>query len=180
MGLASSNNIIINNAATTFLPIIDLRIALITPLSVASKPMQVRLTRRSQCSDLRNYLATSGSSIAQLSSHHPSNSLSSSLMPSYAPSATGAAAASSSSSATIVISQHPVLSFVLIGSLLTSLIVISFSLTRSAINNCQNNRCNSNLNLPQPQPPHHFHHPSSISSHHQIHQHQVTPPLFSH
>lgn len=124
-----------NQIPNTFPSIVDLKIALITPLSVpASKPMQVRLTRRSQCADLRSYLSTGalGSSNLQ-SATSPSSS---SFMASYSAPESSSAASSSSSSATFVISQYPILSLVLIGSLLSSLIVISYSISRSAINNC--------------------------------------------
>lgn len=70
------------DTATTIAPanlyaqIVDLQIALITPAPIIAKPMQVRLTRRNQCSDLRGYTAGSAS------------------MPSYAPSLTARSGAS--------------------------------------------------------------------------------------
>lgn len=125
-----------NQIPNTFPSIVDLKIALITPLSVpASKPMQVRLTRRSQCADLRSYLSTGALGSSNLQSA-TSPSSSSSFMASYSAPESSSAASSSSSSATFVISQYPILSLVLIGSLLSSLIVISYSISRSAINNC--------------------------------------------
>lgn len=47
-----TNNYLINSLTS----IIDLQIALITPLPIVAKPMQVRLTRRNQCSELRGYI----------------------------------------------------------------------------------------------------------------------------
>lgn len=43
------------NLAAQPVSFVDLQIALITPLRTITKPMQVRLTRRSNCSDLRGY-----------------------------------------------------------------------------------------------------------------------------
>lgn len=45
------------SAANSLASIVDLQIALLTALPTAPKPVQVRLTRRSQCSDLRGYSA---------------------------------------------------------------------------------------------------------------------------
>lgn len=67
------------NAPPLYAPIVDLQIALITPAPIIAKPMQVRLTRRNPCSDLRGY-TNQGS--------YNSASGSSASMPSYAPSLT--------------------------------------------------------------------------------------------
>lgn len=84
IGLSNSNS-----QYNSLAPIVDLQIALITALPTVAKPMQVRLTKRNQCSDLRGYLSQGslGSS--------PMSPLSSSSMLSYAPSATAASSASS-------------------------------------------------------------------------------------
>jgi hypothetical protein len=68
---------------------IDLQIALLTPMETVSKPMQVRLTRRNHCSDLRG----------QFSQSHLSPTSQSVSIPSYA-------APSASSSAHIESSIH--------------------------------------------------------------------------
>lgn len=122
-----------NQIPNTFPSVVDLRIALITPPSVATKPMQVRLTRRSQCADLRSYLSSASSLQPTLATGAASSS---SFMASYSAPASSSAASPSSSGAAFLISQYPVLSLVLIGSLLSSLIVISYSISRSAISNC--------------------------------------------
>lgn len=67
----------------TIAPIVDLQIALITPLPIAVKTMQVRLTRRNQCSELKAVF--SGSQVS------PAGSSSSSML-SYASSATASSA----------------------------------------------------------------------------------------
>lgn len=77
----SPNNHQLMNSLT---PIVDLQIALLTPLPIIAKPMQVRLTRRNQCSDLRNYMSQGAYGGPMLS---PS-------IPSYASSATASSAAS--------------------------------------------------------------------------------------
>lgn len=51
MTLATQNQNLVNPIAS----IVDLQIALITPLPIAVKTMQVRLTRRNSCSDTRIY-----------------------------------------------------------------------------------------------------------------------------
>lgn len=64
-------------------PIVDLQIALLTPLPIVAKPMQVRLTRRNQCSELRGYISQGAYGGPALS---PS-------VPSYASSATASSSA---------------------------------------------------------------------------------------
>lgn len=63
-------NINNNNIVNSYSPIVDLQIALITPLSIPVKTMQVRLTRRNQCSDLRlnSNLASSTNGVSSSSS----------------------------------------------------------------------------------------------------------------
>lgn len=103
--------------ANSLTPIIDLQIALITPLPVVAKPMQVRLTKRQQCTDLRSYSSGFiGSSMSAISSSPP--------MQSYASSAI---ASSSSASATNYIS-NPLPFFAIHYSLLVSSIVSSLLL----------------------------------------------------
>lgn len=87
--MAASNQ----RAANPLAPIVDLQIALITPLPIISKPMQVRLTRRNQCSDLRGY--TSQGSYGGQMSPIPSS------MSTYASSAT----APSSSALSVIVSK---------------------------------------------------------------------------
>lgn len=76
--------------------VIDLQIALITSVQTVSKPMQVRLTRRSHCSELRGYSSQGSlSSMAQSVPSYASPSASSSANPNaigaifYATSSTG-------------------------------------------------------------------------------------------
>lgn len=59
---SSSSNY--NNLVDSIATFVDLQIALITPLPVVTKPVQVKLTRRNQCSQLplRTYGSLSGSS----------------------------------------------------------------------------------------------------------------------
>ena len=60
---------------TVYAPIVDLQIALITPAPIIAKPMQVRLTRRNPCSDLRGYTnqgSYSGSGSSSMPSYAPS------------------------------------------------------------------------------------------------------------
>lgn len=73
------------NQYNSLAPIVDLQIALITPPPSIAKPMQVRLTRRHQCSDLRSYMSqgsfgssSSYSSSSLSSGYGPSQSSSSS------------------------------------------------------------------------------------------------------
>lgn len=77
-------------AINSLASVVDLQIALITALPTVTKPMQVRLTRRSQCSELRGY--SNQGSISSISS-------SSFPVPSYA--------APSASSASSINSQLP-------------------------------------------------------------------------
>lgn len=78
--------------------IVDLQIALITPTPTIAKPMQARLTRRNQCSDLRTFLANSQASSSLTSSWFGYPGHSSNLPLSSVP-ASGYASISSSSSA---------------------------------------------------------------------------------
>lgn len=113
---SSSNN---NNqfTANSLASIVDLQIALITPVPTSSVPMQVRLTRRSQCSEIRGY--TNQGSLS---------SMTSSSVPSYAsPSASSSAATSILSS--IVIFQATTGYPVNYSSTLVLMIVMLFSLS---------------------------------------------------
>lgn len=65
---SSSSNY--NNLVDSIATFVDLQIALITPLPVVTKPVQVKLTRRNQCSQLplRTYGSLSGSSSSSMPS----------------------------------------------------------------------------------------------------------------
>lgn len=78
--------------ANSLLPIVDLQIALITPLPIVAKPMQVRLTRtRHQCSDLRAFMGQSPFMAASPMSPIPSYASSATASSSAAPTLLGAA-----------------------------------------------------------------------------------------
>lgn len=67
-----------------YAPIVDLQIALITPAPIIAKPMQVRLTRRNPCSDLRGYTnqgSYSGSGSSSMPSYAPSLTAQSGAVP---------------------------------------------------------------------------------------------------
>lgn len=71
--------------AASLAPIVDLQIALITPVPIIAKPMQVRLTRRSQCSELRGYTSQGAYGSSPISAF--SSSMSSYVSPATASSA---------------------------------------------------------------------------------------------
>lgn len=77
------------NLINSLAPTIDLQIALITPLTSIAKPMQVRLTKRQQCVDMRSHSGQGipGSSMSAISS--------SPTMQSYASSAIASSASAS-------------------------------------------------------------------------------------
>lgn len=91
---STNNN---NNLINSIAPIVDLQIALLTP--TGARPMQVRLTRRNQCSELRGYMnqGAYGSSMSAVSS---------SSMPSYASSATASSASSSITFMSLALSSY--------------------------------------------------------------------------
>lgn len=92
--LSSNSSPNYNNLVNSIAPVVDLQIALITPLPIVARPMQVRLTRRGQCSELRGYMSQGayGSPI----------SAGSSSIPPYASSAT---ASSATSATTFILNQ---------------------------------------------------------------------------